>query len=332
METFIRWAKFNLVGLLGMAVQLASLALFNRLLHGHYLLASAAALELTLLHNFVWHLRYTWRDRRTEAPWPNQLFRFHLANGLVSLAGNLVIMRLLVHRVHRVHLPLLAANAIAIVCCSLANFLLSHRWAFAPAESRKPTMLRARPTLALLLLFSDASQALSQQVPVPPPPSAPASQPAPAAPAVSRSYDDIWPAYAGLFCAAGASTSPAASKPAVGCGAGFTFVPLPLFVEVGVMGPQANRSYISGYLSLDANLPLARTSAHYFPIVIVGYSRLFETGHAFDYGIALVLPRAHGHEDDLTRIRLELRDYWTFANPTQHNIMLRVGWVSRVTD
>jgi putative flippase GtrA len=28
------------------------------------LYATAAAIELTLLHNFVWHLHYTWRDRR----------------------------------------------------------------------------------------------------------------------------------------------------------------------------------------------------------------------------------------------------------------------------
>ena len=70
MNTFIRWAKFNLVGAMGMAVQLAALALFNRWTAGHYLYASAAAIELTLLHNFVWHLHYTWRDRRDGAAAP----------------------------------------------------------------------------------------------------------------------------------------------------------------------------------------------------------------------------------------------------------------------
>ena len=63
MNTIVRWGKFNLVGAVGMAVQLGALALINRLAPGHYMLATAAAIEITLLHNFVWHLHYTWRDR-----------------------------------------------------------------------------------------------------------------------------------------------------------------------------------------------------------------------------------------------------------------------------
>ena len=124
----VRWCKFNLVGAAGMVVQLGSLALLNQIAPGHYLAASAAALELTLLHNFVWHLHYTWRDRRNGSPLIAQCIRFHMSNGLVSLIGNLALMRILVGEAH---LPVLAANAIAILCCSIANFCLSHTWAFA---------------------------------------------------------------------------------------------------------------------------------------------------------------------------------------------------------
>jgi putative flippase GtrA len=127
-NTLIRWGKFNLVGAMGMAVQFAALALINRCAPGHYLCASAAAVELAVLHNFVWHLNYTWRDRRNGSAALQQLARFHLSNGLVSLGGNLALMRVLVHDAH---LPLLAANAVAIVCCSMANFCLGNNWAFA---------------------------------------------------------------------------------------------------------------------------------------------------------------------------------------------------------
>jgi putative flippase GtrA len=127
-STFIRWSKFNLVGAAGMVVQLAALALFNRCAPGHYLLASAAALELTLLHNFVAHLHYTWSDRRHNSALLVQLVRFHLSNGLVSMLGNLALMRLLVGVAH---LPLLASNAIAILGCSILNFFLGNNWAFA---------------------------------------------------------------------------------------------------------------------------------------------------------------------------------------------------------
>jgi putative flippase GtrA len=127
MNPLIRWAKFNVVGAMGVAVQLTALALFNKLAPGHYLCATAAAIELTLLHNFTWHLHYTWRDRRDGSSILTQLIRFHLSNGLVSMVGNLALMRLLVHTAH---LPLLASNCIAILCCSLVNFTLTNYWTF----------------------------------------------------------------------------------------------------------------------------------------------------------------------------------------------------------
>ncbi|MGP8260358.1 MAG: GtrA family protein [Acidobacteriaceae bacterium] len=128
MNSLIRWGKFNLVGAMGMVVQLAALGPIDRCVAGHYMVATAAAIELALVHNFVWHLHYTWRDRRDRSSVLAQFIRFHLCNGLVSMLGNLVLMRILVHEAH---LPLLVANSIAILCCSLVNFCLGDRWAFA---------------------------------------------------------------------------------------------------------------------------------------------------------------------------------------------------------
>jgi putative flippase GtrA len=128
MNPFIRWGKFNLVGAMGMIVQLASLALLNWWAPGHYLYASAAALEVTLLHNFVWHMRYAWRDRRDNSALFRQLVRFHFSNGLVSMVGNLALMRILVQEAR---IPVLAANCIAILCCSMVNFCLGNDWVFA---------------------------------------------------------------------------------------------------------------------------------------------------------------------------------------------------------
>ena len=127
MTPLVRWAKFNAIGVLGMAVQLGALALLDRWMRGRYLIASGLALEVTLLHNFVWHVRYTWRDRCAEGSRLGQLVRFQLSNGLVSMIGNLVLIRLLVREAR---LPVLAANAVAIVCCSVANYCLGDRWAF----------------------------------------------------------------------------------------------------------------------------------------------------------------------------------------------------------
>ena len=135
MSPLTRFFRFNLVGILGIAVQLAALALLNHALPHHYLLSSTLAVELTLLHNFAWHIRFTWpatSRRASEAL--AQLLRFHLSNGLISLLGNLALMRLFVHSAH---LPILIANALTIACCGLANFLLAHHFVFALPRSIK---------------------------------------------------------------------------------------------------------------------------------------------------------------------------------------------------
>jgi putative flippase GtrA len=124
--------KFNAVGVVGMGVQLGALALLNRLWRGHYLVASAVAIEITLLHNFVWHVRYTWRDRRESGSRVRQMVRFQMSNGVVSLVGNLVLMRVLVQEVR---MAVVVANVVAIAGCSVANYWLGDRWAFG-AESR----------------------------------------------------------------------------------------------------------------------------------------------------------------------------------------------------
>ncbi|HWB33591.1 MAG TPA: GtrA family protein [Acidobacteriaceae bacterium] len=127
MKLTARWWRFNLVGAIGVPLQLASLAILRLWFAAHYLLITFAAVEFTLLHNFIWHLHYTWKDRRSHSALP-QLCRFHLSNGLVSIVGNLMLMRVFVRGVG---LPLLPANALAIFCCSIANFCLANVWAFA---------------------------------------------------------------------------------------------------------------------------------------------------------------------------------------------------------
>ncbi|HEV2620369.1 MAG TPA: GtrA family protein [Acidobacteriaceae bacterium] len=128
MNGLVRWGKFNLVGAVGTVVQLVALAGLNRLLPRHYLCATGVAIEITLLHNFFWHLHFTWRGRRWRSSAIVRLIRFQASNGAISLTGNLAMMRLLVQQLHQ---PLLIANAMAIVCCSVVNFRLGNSWAFA---------------------------------------------------------------------------------------------------------------------------------------------------------------------------------------------------------
>ena len=113
------------------------------------------------------------------------------------------------------------------------------------------------------------------------------------------------------------------------CGVGSIILPL-IMTEVGVMGPQAEHSNVSGYLSADFVLPLdSKSTSEWWghPLVLAGYTRMFETGHALDYGIGY----EHNVSEDRT-MQFELRDYYTFANPNQHNIYLRAAWVLGMQD
>ncbi len=125
----VRWIRFNAVGALGIAVQLAALFLLKGLLHLHYLVAAALAVEAAVVHNFIWHERFTWVDRVTAAArgsW-RRMLRFNLTTGGVSIVGNLALMKLLAGMAH---MNYFVANAIAIAICSLANFVASDEWVF----------------------------------------------------------------------------------------------------------------------------------------------------------------------------------------------------------
>jgi putative flippase GtrA len=128
-QSFFRWLKFNFVGGIGIGVQVAALALLRSVLHFDYLLATACAVEAAVIHNFLWHVRFTWPDRPAERVLHSlvRLAKFNASNGLVSLAGNLLIMRALVGGLQ---MNYIVANLIAVATCSLVNFILSDRFVF----------------------------------------------------------------------------------------------------------------------------------------------------------------------------------------------------------
>lgn len=92
----------------------------------NYLIATALAVEITVLHNFVWHERFTWADRRT-AEWLQRLVKFNVGNGAISLVGNVAVMKLLVGVFG---LNYFSANILSIAICSIANFLVADSLVF----------------------------------------------------------------------------------------------------------------------------------------------------------------------------------------------------------
>ena len=126
----VHWIKFNVVGVLGFALQAGALFALTHNSHPiSYLTATVLAVELAILNNFFWHQLWTWRDRpsSTVNETLRRLAKFNLTTGLVSIAGNLIFMSILVGRLG---VAIVLANLISVLVCSLLNFILADRLAF----------------------------------------------------------------------------------------------------------------------------------------------------------------------------------------------------------
>jgi putative flippase GtrA len=121
-----RWLKFNAVGASGIVVQLVTLTVLKSALKMDYLFATALAVEAAVVHNYFWHERFTWADRADAHSWL-RLAKFNLTTGILSIGGNVLLMRAFVGTAH---LNYFFANILTIATCSIANFLVSDRFVF----------------------------------------------------------------------------------------------------------------------------------------------------------------------------------------------------------
>jgi putative flippase GtrA len=124
--TGVRWLKFNAVGAGGIVVQLAVLALLKSGLRLDYLASTLLAVEAAVIHNYLWHERFTWAERASGSSWARFL-KFNLSTGLFSIVGNVLVMKALVGVAH---LNYFVANILTIATCSVVNFLVSDRFVF----------------------------------------------------------------------------------------------------------------------------------------------------------------------------------------------------------
>jgi putative flippase GtrA len=130
----VRWLKFNAVGAGGIVVQLATLAVLKSRLQVDYLLATALGVEAAIVHNYFWHVRFTWVDRTGGSSWV-RFAKFNLTTGMVSILGNVLAMRTLVGGAH---LNYFVANVVTIATCSMLNFLVSDRFVFEASRDVVP--------------------------------------------------------------------------------------------------------------------------------------------------------------------------------------------------
>lgn len=151
-----------------------------------------------------------------------------------------------------------------------------------------------------------------------------------------------------LLAGAGILTAQGHSRGEFQAGASFDEAPpdakYGFLFEGGYLGPWADRKSGSAFFSADymAEWNLGKSGAghtpkgqvywrdrgwKFFPFAAAGYTRLFGTGSAVNFGGGFDYRLNHNHA-----IRVDIRDYYSPSSPAQHNVIIRIGWVAYLPD
>jgi len=131
--------KFMVVGVLGFAVQLTTLATLTAA-GWRWLPATVVAVESAIVQNYIWHRVFTWAGRR------GSFIRFNASAAATSIAGNVLLMWMLVGA----GLPVIPANILSVAIVSVANFLIADRWVFAAMVWLVAVPVHAAPSPAAI--------------------------------------------------------------------------------------------------------------------------------------------------------------------------------------
>jgi len=131
----MRAARFACVGLGGFVVQLVALRAMTDagMLPA---MATAVAVEAAILHNFFWHERWTWKDRPRVDQLLTRFVRFNGLTALISIGGNVALTAAFTGALH---LPLLGANALAVLVLGAVNFAAADRAVFTRSKTSPPS-------------------------------------------------------------------------------------------------------------------------------------------------------------------------------------------------
>ncbi len=122
----MRWVRFNVVGVAGFVLQIATLSLLVRCAGLPTSVAVTIAVLVAVSHNFVWHEHFTWPNQPREGRLRRWL-SFHVSTGALSVITNVGATTLVMTLTG---LPVVAANVVAVALASMVNFLVSDRLVF----------------------------------------------------------------------------------------------------------------------------------------------------------------------------------------------------------
>lgn len=122
------------VAWLGALVNTGCLYLFKGLLGIRIIPASILAIEVSILHNFLWYRYWAWRDRRREnyQPFWPQFLKYNFITGSVDFLVAVPTLWVL-STVFKIHY--LAANLLAMIAPPIIKFYLNEKHIFKRASA-----------------------------------------------------------------------------------------------------------------------------------------------------------------------------------------------------
>jgi len=124
-----RFVRFALAGATGFVMQIAVVALLANWAGMNYLAATAIAVEAAIVINYLWHERYTWRDRpamTSRERWL-RLGRFNAMTAATSIVGSLILTAVLVESFN---LQPIGANIVCVATLAVINFIGADKLVF----------------------------------------------------------------------------------------------------------------------------------------------------------------------------------------------------------
>ena len=96
---FGRIIKFQVIAWIGTVVNLGSLWLLHGNFHIPLAIAGACAIEIAIIHNFIWHYYLTWRGRvhHTKKDFFQRFLKYNLVTASIDALVNLGILWSLAH-------------------------------------------------------------------------------------------------------------------------------------------------------------------------------------------------------------------------------------------
>ena len=122
-----RILKFCIVGGSGVIVNMGMLYFLSGIFKIPYYVASIAAIELSILSNFLLNLLWTWKDRIDGGSIWHKMVRYHIGVAGTAYLFNYII---LVGLTEWTGLHYLQSNLVGIAVGTISNYLISDRWTF----------------------------------------------------------------------------------------------------------------------------------------------------------------------------------------------------------